>query len=170
MAALHCTRFSRRGCGRSLDDCNESKTAFLYLLEFCLLLCFEQVDSNSEMSSVPFRNSRFEVGGWTLERSAGTTGGSSYWPMDQRKRGIFAIRNLHVPGFFGFATNSNSRFAGVTGAMRLRPHTWFLWHLDTDYFDFFLLFNGVAIAFAQIHFFRRILGRALKDEQRSGRS
>ena len=61
-------------------------------------------------------------------------------------------------------------FAGMTGAMWLRPHTWFLWHLDTDYFDFILLFTGVAIAFAQIHFFRRLLGRALKDEQRSGRS
>ncbi|SRR6266581_4462644 len=61
-------------------------------------------------------------------------------------------------------------FAGVTGAMWLRPHTWFLWHLDTDYFDFILLSTGVAIAFAQIHFFRRLLERALKDEQRSGRS
>jgi hypothetical protein len=61
-------------------------------------------------------------------------------------------------------------FAGVTGAMWLRPHTWFRGHLDTDYFDFILLFTGVAIAFAQIHFFRRFLGRALKDEQRSGRS
>lgn len=61
-------------------------------------------------------------------------------------------------------------FTGVTGAMWLRPHTWFLWHLDTDYFDFILLFAGVAIAFAQIHFFRRLLGRAMKDEQRSGRS
>ncbi len=60
-------------------------------------------------------------------------------------------------------------FAGVTGAMWLRPHTWFLWHLDTDYFDLILLFTGVAIAFTQIHFFRRLLGRALKDEQRSGR-
>jgi hypothetical protein len=58
-------------------------------------------------------------------------------------------------------------FAGVTGAMRLRPHTWFLWHLDTVYFDFILLFTGVAIAFVQINFFRRLLGRALKDEQRS---
>jgi hypothetical protein len=61
-------------------------------------------------------------------------------------------------------------FAAVTGAMRLRPHTCFLWHLDTDYFDVILLFTGVAIAFAQIHFFRRLLGRALKDEQRIGRS
>jgi hypothetical protein len=60
-------------------------------------------------------------------------------------------------------------FAGVTGAIWLRPRTWFLWHLDTDYFDFVLLFVGVAIAFGQIHFFRRLLARALKDEQRSGR-
>jgi hypothetical protein len=51
-------------------------------------------------------------------------------------------------------------FAGVTGAMWLRPHTWSLWHLDTDYFDFILVFTGVAIAFAQIHFFRRLLGRS----------
>ena len=61
-------------------------------------------------------------------------------------------------------------FAGVTGAMWLRPQTRFLWHLDADYFDFILLFTGVAIAFAQIHFFRRLLGRALKDGQISGRS
>jgi hypothetical protein len=60
--------------------------------------------------------------------------------------------------------------AGATGAMRLRPHAWFLWHLDTDYFDFILLFTGVAIAFAQIYFFRRLLGRALKDEQEIGSS
>jgi hypothetical protein len=60
-------------------------------------------------------------------------------------------------------------FAGVTGAMSLRRSSWFLSHLDTDYFDFILLFTGIALAFAQIHFFRRILGRALKDEQRSGR-
>jgi hypothetical protein len=61
-------------------------------------------------------------------------------------------------------------FAGVTGALWLRPHTWFLWHLDTDYFDVILLFIAVAIAFVQIHFFRRLLGRALECEQRSGRS
>jgi hypothetical protein len=61
-------------------------------------------------------------------------------------------------------------FVGVTGAMLLRPHTWLLWHLDTDYFDFILLITGVAIAFAEIHFFRRLLWRALKDEQRSGHS
>jgi hypothetical protein len=61
-------------------------------------------------------------------------------------------------------------FVGVTGAMRLRPHTWLLWHLDTDYFDFILLFAGVAIAFAEIHFFRRLLGQALNDEQTSGPS
>jgi len=61
-------------------------------------------------------------------------------------------------------------FAGVTGAMWLRPHTWFLWHLETVYFDFILLLTGVAVAFAQIIFFRRLLGRALKDEQSSGRS
>jgi hypothetical protein len=60
-------------------------------------------------------------------------------------------------------------FAGMTGAMWLRPHVPSLWHLDTGYFDFILLFAGVAIAFAQIHFFRRLLGRAL-DEQRSGRT
>ncbi len=58
-------------------------------------------------------------------------------------------------------------FAGVTGAMRLRPHAWSLWHQDIDYFFVILLFTGVAIAFAQIHFFRRLLGRALRDEQRS---
>jgi hypothetical protein len=58
-------------------------------------------------------------------------------------------------------------FAGVTGATWLRPHTWFLWHLDTFYFDFILLFTGGAVAFVQIIFFRRLLERALKDEQRS---
>ena len=51
-------------------------------------------------------------------------------------------------------------FAGVTGAMWLRSHTGFLWHLNTDYFDFISLFTGVAIAFAQIHYFRRLLGRS----------
>jgi hypothetical protein len=61
-------------------------------------------------------------------------------------------------------------FAGVTGARWLRPHTWSLWHLDPVYFDFVLLFTGVAIAFAQIIFSRRLLARALKDEQRSGGS
>ena len=61
-------------------------------------------------------------------------------------------------------------FAGLTGAMWLRPHTWSLWHLDTVYFDLVLLFIGMAIAFAQITFSRRLLGRALNDEQRSGRS
>jgi hypothetical protein len=61
-------------------------------------------------------------------------------------------------------------FAGLTGAMWLRPHTWSLWRLDTVYFDLVLLFIGMAIAFAQITFFRRLLGRALNDEQRSGRS
>lgn len=54
--------------------------------------------------------------------------------------------------------------AGLTGAMWLRPHTWSLWHLDTDYFDFILLLVSVAMVLAQIHFFRRILGRALKDQ------
>ncbi len=61
-------------------------------------------------------------------------------------------------------------FAGVTGALWLRPHTWSLWHLDTDYFDRILLFIGAAIAFVQIHFFRRLLGRAVKNAQRSDHS
>ena len=61
-------------------------------------------------------------------------------------------------------------FAGVTGAMWLRPHTWSLWHLDATYFDYILLLTGVAIASTQIYFFRRILGLALKDNQKSGRS
>lgn len=56
-------------------------------------------------------------------------------------------------------------FAGVTGAMWLRHRRWFPWHLNTDYFDFISLFTGVAIAFAQVHFFRRFLEHALKDEQ-----
>jgi hypothetical protein len=60
-------------------------------------------------------------------------------------------------------------FAGVTGALWLRSHVRALWRLDTDYFDSILLLAGAAIAFAQIHFFRRLLGRAL-DEQRSGRT
>jgi hypothetical protein len=61
-------------------------------------------------------------------------------------------------------------FAGVTGAMWLRLHTRFLGRLDADYFDFILLFAAAAIAFAQIYFFRRLLGRALKDKQGSGLS
>jgi hypothetical protein len=59
-------------------------------------------------------------------------------------------------------------FAGLTGAMWLRPHTWSLWRLDTTYFDVILLLAEAAVAFAQIHFFRRLLGRARSDEQRSG--
>ena len=54
-------------------------------------------------------------------------------------------------------------FAGVTGAMWLRPHMWSRWRIDTDYFDLISLFTGVAVAFAQIHFFRRLLGQALKN-------
>ena len=61
-------------------------------------------------------------------------------------------------------------FACLTGALRLRPYTWSRWRLDTEYFDLIMLVTGVAILFAQVHFFRRLLGRALKDEQRSGRS
>jgi hypothetical protein len=61
-------------------------------------------------------------------------------------------------------------FGGVTGALWLSRHRWFIWYLDTDYFAFISIVTGVAIAFAQIHFFRRLLGRALNDEQRSGRS
>jgi hypothetical protein len=60
--------------------------------------------------------------------------------------------------------------AGVTGAMWLRPQIWSLWHLDSGYFDVLLMLTGVAILFAQIHFFRRLLGHALNDGQRSGRS
>jgi hypothetical protein len=60
--------------------------------------------------------------------------------------------------------------AGLTGAMRLRPYTWSRWHLDTEYFDLILLLTCFAIAFAQVHFFRRLLERSLEDEQRSDRS
>ena len=55
-------------------------------------------------------------------------------------------------------------FAAVTGAIRLRPRAWSLWHLDPGYFDVILLFTGVALLFAQVHFFRRLLARALEDE------
>jgi hypothetical protein len=58
-------------------------------------------------------------------------------------------------------------FVGVTREMRLRPRVWLLWHLDTDYFDFISLITGVAIAVVEIHFFRRLLGQALKDERGS---
>jgi hypothetical protein len=60
-------------------------------------------------------------------------------------------------------------FAGVTGAIRLRPRAWSLWHLDTEYFELILLFTFVAIAFTQIYFFRRLLERTLRDEQSGGR-
>jgi hypothetical protein len=60
-------------------------------------------------------------------------------------------------------------FAGVTGAIRFRPRAWSLWHLDTECFDLILLFTFVAIAFTQIYFFRRLLERAVRDEQSSGR-
>ena len=58
-------------------------------------------------------------------------------------------------------------FAGSTGAIRLQAHTWSLWNLDPDYFDFVALFFGVAIAFCEIHLFRALLGHALNDEQRT---
>jgi hypothetical protein len=58
-------------------------------------------------------------------------------------------------------------FAGVTEAMRLRPHSWSRWRPDFAYFDLICILTGTAIAFAQIHLFRRLLGRALKDEQGS---
>ena len=61
-------------------------------------------------------------------------------------------------------------FGGVTGALWLSRHRWFIWYLNTDYFTFILIVTGVAVAFVQIHFFRRLLGCALNDEQRSGRS
>jgi hypothetical protein len=61
-------------------------------------------------------------------------------------------------------------FACVTGALRLRPFTWSRWRLDTQYFDLIMLVAGVAILFAQVLFFRRLLGRALKNEQTSNRS
>lgn len=61
-------------------------------------------------------------------------------------------------------------FGGVTGALWLSRHRWFIWYLDSGYFALILIVTGVAIAFAQIHFFRRLLGRALNDEQSSGRS
>jgi hypothetical protein len=61
-------------------------------------------------------------------------------------------------------------FAGVTGAIRLRPRAWSLWHMDSENFDLILLFTFVAFAFTQIYFFRRLLERAQMDKQRSGRS
>jgi hypothetical protein len=61
-------------------------------------------------------------------------------------------------------------FACVTAALRLRPYTWSRWRLDTEYFDLIMLVTGVAILFAQVHFFRRLLGRALKNKQTSSRS
>jgi hypothetical protein len=44
------------------------------------------------------------------------------------------------------------RFAGVTGAMRLRRHIWFLCNLDTDDSALILFLAGGVIAFARIHF------------------
>jgi hypothetical protein len=61
-------------------------------------------------------------------------------------------------------------FAGVTGAFWLRRHTLFVWNIDTPYFELMLALIGFAIQFAEAQFFRRFLGRALKDEQRSGDS
>lgn len=61
-------------------------------------------------------------------------------------------------------------FITVTVAMRVPRHTWVRWHLDTDSVSFILLFTGCAISGAEIVFFRRLLTRALKDEQRSGRA
>lgn len=66
-------------------------------------------------------------------------------------------------------------FAGLTGAILLRPHMSRFWTeergpRDPSYFDMVLFLIGFAILWAQILIFRRILGRALKEEQRSGGS
>jgi hypothetical protein len=61
-------------------------------------------------------------------------------------------------------------FAGVTGAISLRPHLPDFWTIERgtrrplSYFDLILLVAGSAILWAQILVFRGILGRALKDD------
>jgi hypothetical protein len=74
-------------------------------------------------------------------------------------------------------------FAGVTGAILIRPHLSLFWTLERgtqrplswrgrgpiSYFELILIFAGVGIVFAQTLICRGILGRALKNEQRSAR-
>ena len=55
--------------------------------------------------------------------------------------------------------------AGVMGAFWLRRHTLFVWNIDTPYFDLTLISIAPAPQIAEAQFFRRLLGRALKDEQ-----
>ena len=56
---------------------------------------------------------------------------------------------------------------GVTGAFWLRRHTLLVHNIDSTNFDLILVFIGFVIQFAEAQFFRRLLGRALKDDQRS---
>jgi hypothetical protein len=57
----------------------------------------------------------------------------------------------------------------VAGAARIGPHTWFLWHLDDAIFYPIVMLVGFAFLFAEIYMLRRILWRALEDEQRNDR-
>jgi hypothetical protein len=60
--------------------------------------------------------------------------------------------------------------AGMIGAFWLRRHTLFVWNIDTPYFDLTLVLIALAPQIAEAQFFRRLLGRALKDEQRESHS
>lgn len=57
----------------------------------------------------------------------------------------------------------------VAGAVRIGPHTWFLWHLDDAIFYPIVMLVGFAFLFAEIYMLRRILWRALEDGQRNDR-
>jgi hypothetical protein len=67
-------------------------------------------------------------------------------------------------------------FTGITIAIRIHPHLSLFWTLERDrggrgrfsslsYFDNLSILSFVAIVFTQTLICRRILGRALKDEQ-----
>jgi len=65
-------------------------------------------------------------------------------------------------------------FAVETGATLVRPHLSRFWTLERgagkpffSYFDWIVLLTGFAILLTQIAISRGILGRALKNEQRS---
>jgi len=60
--------------------------------------------------------------------------------------------------------------AGLAVEMRIRPHTWSWWHMDPESFDYILLFIGGAMLWGQTRLSRRILERAVKDEQSTGNS
>lgn len=67
-------------------------------------------------------------------------------------------------------------FAGLTGAILLRPHLSDSWTAErgsrspSSYFELLLFLTGLTILFAEVSIFRRILDRGMNDEQRGAGS